>query len=195
MQDLAALRVAIDLLQVPSRMHAVRSKPLPDGVGFLLYVAAGDERAMADAARSTRRSPEFLLEASQFFIEQILLSPVSDSYRVLGADRSAASTELRRNMALLLKILHPDHYPNSERSIFAGRVTEAWNNLKTLERRSSYDALRNTHAEEESSDISARRPAEWQTVSATHVPTGSRPMRKRRPFRHALLDFLAHFRA
>ena len=50
-------------------------------------------------------------EASAFFIEQILLGPDADSYRVLGADRNAAAAELRRNMALLLRWLHPDMTP------------------------------------------------------------------------------------
>jgi hypothetical protein len=35
--------------------------------------------------------------------------------------------ELRRNMALLLRWLHPDL---AERSIFIGRVAAAWNNFK-----------------------------------------------------------------
>ncbi|SFV32762.1 J domain-containing protein [Hyphomicrobium facile] len=195
MQDLTALRVAIDILQVPSRMHATRSKPLPDGVGLLLSVAAGDEQVTANASRTTARSPEFLLEAAQFFVEQILLSPTSDSYRILGADRTATAIELRRNMALLLKILHPDHYQNVQRSIFAGRVTEAWNNLKTLERRNTYDAGRDTHAEEEHSRVPANRAAQWPPAIARHSQSSSRPIRRRRPLRRALLDFLAHFRA
>lgn len=195
MQDLTALRVAIDILQVPSRMHATRSKPLPDGVGLLLSVAAGDEEVTTNAARTTGRSPEFLLEAALFFIEQILLSPASDSYRILGSDRTATSIELRRNMALLLKILHPDHYQNVQRSIFAGRVTEAWNNLKTLERRNTYDADRDTHAEEGPSRLPANQTAQWLRASAQHSPASSRTTRRRRPLRHALLDFLAHFRA
>lgn len=195
MHDLAALRVAIDILQVPSRMHAVRSKPLPQGVGLLLYVAAGDGSMTAEAARITSRSPEFLLEAAQFFIEQILLSPASDSYRVLGATRNATSTELRRNMALLLKILHPDHYQNSERAIFAGRVTEAWNNLKTMERRSTYDAMRNTRPNEEPSQSSASQSEPWSPASSAQSPTISRPVRRRKSFRTALSDFLAQFKA
>uniref|UniRef100_UPI00403F605B J domain-containing protein n=1 Tax=Hyphomicrobium sp. ghe19 TaxID=2682968 RepID=UPI00403F605B len=175
-------------------MHATRSKPLPDGVGLLLFVAAGDEGVTTNAARTTGRSPEFLLEAAQFFIEQILLSPASDSYRILGADRTATSIELRRNMALLLKILHPDHYQNVQRSIFAGRVTEAWNNLKTLERRSTYDAGRHAYAAEEPSRLSANRASQWPQAVVRHSQANSRTARRRRPLRHALLDFLAHFR-
>jgi curved DNA-binding protein CbpA len=74
-----------------------------------------------------------------FFIEQVLLCPNSDSYRVLGADSQASSGELRRNMALLIKLLHPDKDPQGQRSIFANRVNQAWNDLKTPERRATYD--------------------------------------------------------
>ena len=76
-------------------------------------------------------------QASAFFIEQILLGPDADSYRVLGADRKASAPELRRNMALLLRWLHPDMH--HDHSIFAGRVTAAWETLKTPERRAAYD--------------------------------------------------------
>jgi curved DNA-binding protein CbpA len=77
--------------------------------------------------------------AAAFFIEQILLFPGADSYRVLGARQAATAGELRRNMALLLRWLHPDLDPKGERSIFAGRVTKAWEDLKTPERRAVYD--------------------------------------------------------
>ena len=80
-------------------------------------------------------------QAATFFIEQILFAPESDSYRVLGASPQASASELRRNVALLLRWLHPDLDPRGERSIFIGRVTAAWNDLKTPERRAAYDAM------------------------------------------------------
>ena len=43
-------------------------------------------------------------------------------------------------MALLMRWLHPDVDASAgERSIFAGRVTKAWENLKTPDRRAAYD--------------------------------------------------------
>src|SRR5262249_32076942 len=80
--------------------------------------------------------------AATFFIEQILFAPDADSYRVLGAEPQASPAELRRNLALLLRWLHPDLDPRGERSVFIGRVTAAWNNLKTPEKRAAYDELR-----------------------------------------------------
>ncbi len=135
----AALRAAIDLVQVPSRVHLLRAEPLPNGVEMLLRVAAGDEQAETDAATAVGRPRELVRRAAAFYIEQILLSPDADSYRVLGADPTATAHQLRHNMALLLRWVHPDIDRQGVRSLFAGRVTQAWEMLKTPERRAAYD--------------------------------------------------------
>lgn len=143
--DATAMKAAINLLHVPSRVRPMRSAALPEGVTTLLEIAAGDTELMRQAAELTSRTPAVVREAAAFFIEQILLAPDADSYRVLGAHPFATSAELRRNMAMLLKWLHPDMERNAkgngpDRSIFAGRVTLAWDDLKTPERRAAYDA-------------------------------------------------------
>src|SRR5262249_52748168 len=54
----------------------------------------------------------------------------------------------RRHMALLLKWLHPDLFQSSggnkgfNRSVYVNLVTNAWEAVKTAERRASYDASR-----------------------------------------------------
>ncbi len=133
------IRVAIELLHVPSRVRIARTEPLPAGVDLLLRIAAGEAEAEGTAIASTGRPRELVRQAAIFFIEQVLLCPNSDSYRVLGADSQASSGELRRNMALLMKWLHPDKDPQGQRSVFASRVTRAWDDLKTPKRRASYD--------------------------------------------------------
>jgi hypothetical protein len=142
MDHVASLNMAIDLVRAPSQVRLVRSAPLPDGVLTLLRIAAEDEEAISQATAATGRSRETVRQAAAFFIEQILFCPEADSYRVLGARPEASNSELRRNMALLLGWLHPDHDPHGQRSIFAGRVTHAWNDLKTQERRAAYDRSR-----------------------------------------------------
>lgn len=137
-----AVRVAIDLVQVPSRVRHQQSRPLPDGVAMVLRIAAGDERALSEASNAVDRPPALIRKAAAFFIEQILLHPAADSYRVLGANRKATASELRHNMALVLRCLHPDTNPQYDRSIFARRVTQAWEDLKTPERRTAYDKAR-----------------------------------------------------
>jgi hypothetical protein len=139
MGDAMALRIAIDLMHVPSRVRIARSEPLPPGVETVLSIAAGDEAAQVAASASTGRSRDFIEKAAGFFIEQVLLCPDADSYRVLGAMSDATNAELRRNMALLMRWVHPDLDPQQRRSVFATRVTRAWNDLKTNARRAAYD--------------------------------------------------------
>jgi hypothetical protein len=134
------IRMAIKLLHVPSRVRIARAEPLPAGVVLLLRIAAGEAEAERTAIASTGRPRELIRQAAIFFIEQVLLCPNSDSYRVLGADSQASIGELRRNMALLVKWLHPDQ--GGQRSMFASRVIRAWDDLKTPKRRASYDDAR-----------------------------------------------------
>lgn len=137
-----AVKAAIDLVQVPSRARYQQSSPLPSDVVTVLRIAAGDKQALSEASKALDRSPALIHKAAVFFIEQILLHPAADSYRVLGASGNATASELRHNMALVLRCLHPDANPQYDRSIFARRVTQAWEDLKTPERRAAYDKVR-----------------------------------------------------
>ena len=136
-----ALKAAFDLLHFPSQVRVIRAAPLPHDLLILLRIAAGDRDTTCEATQSSGRSQEQVREAAGFFLEQILLFPDADSYRVLGVNPEATNGELRRHMALLLRWLHPDLDRQGERSVFAGRVTRAWNDLKTPERRAAYDQL------------------------------------------------------
>src|SRR5215471_18195173 len=143
MDDCAALRLALDLLHIPWRAKVLRSEPLPRGIPLLLRIAGGDVEADRVAEGVMGRSRDVLHDAAAFFIEQILLHPEADNYRVLGATPDATAAELRRNMAWLMAWLHPDRAPKTERSVLVARVTRAWNDLKTPDRRAAYDeALR-----------------------------------------------------
>jgi hypothetical protein len=141
-QAAGALQLAIELVQQPSQVRLARSRPLPNDIRILLHIASGDEDVTRQAARRSHRSPAALRQAAIFFLEQVLLYPNSDSYRVLGAKPDASYGELRRNMALLLRWLHPDSGRHGGRAVFASRVTEAWDHLKTKHRRAAYDRKR-----------------------------------------------------
>ena len=114
--------------------------------------------------------------AAAFFIEQILLAPGADSYRVLGGNAQASNSDLRRNMALLLRWLHPDmeHNGTGDRSVFAARITLAWEDLKTAERRAAYDALQKGGARRIS------RPQQVRNAEAhgKQAGVGRRPARR-----------------
>lgn len=138
----AALRSAISLVSVPSQVRAVRLAPLPSGTTLLLAVAAGDPEALTEAMTLTGRTEDVLTGAAAFFIEQILLVPDADSYRALGCSPVASASELRTNMALLMRWLHPDVGTASQKDLYVSLVTKAWENVKTAERRQAYDAAR-----------------------------------------------------
>jgi hypothetical protein len=167
MEHATAVEAAIYLMRFPSQMRLIRSRPLPDGVLALLRIAAADDEVTRQAAAWVGRSPETIRQAAGFFIEQILLYPDADSYRVLGATPVTSNEDLRRNMALLLRWLHPD-LDHGERSVFATRVTRAWNDLKTRERRDTYDRSKRLSLADHSlrrKKRTARAPAKPQPMS------------------------------
>ena len=141
----AALDVALTLVQRPIMVRAVRRSPLPNGVRLLLEVAAEETDALRTAQTMTGRSQNALQEAAGFFIEQVMLCIDANSYRVLGGSPASSRRELRRNMALLMKWLHPDgkarRLPRADlnRDFLIPRVMRAWEDLKTDERRARYD--------------------------------------------------------
>lgn len=139
-ENLEALRAALDLAAVPSRRRQLRNGPLPEGVALLLRIVADDRDAIEASAKRMQRRPMELREAAAFYIEQIMLTPRADSYRVLGAQPGSPTAELRQNLALLCRWLHSDVCQDMARSVFFVRITSAWNNLKTPERRAAYDA-------------------------------------------------------
>ena len=139
MEEIAALKLAIEIVHVPWRVKLLRSEPLPDGVTLILRIASGEARAVSSAANLVDRPPHTIRKAAAFFIEQMLLFPEADSYRALGASPDISNENLRRNMAWLMAWLHPDHTRDEAHSTLAVRVSKAWNDLKTPERRAAYD--------------------------------------------------------
>ena len=63
-------------------------------------------------------------------------------------------------MALLLRWTHPDADRAGTRAAFASRITKAWENLKTQERRDSYDA---------SHPVAREAPPCWFDTSDRHA--------------------------
>lgn len=165
-----ALDAALALLKDPVSARGLHRTALPEGIPVLLAVAIGDEEVLAAAERRTGRARDVLLEAASFYVEQSLLSPSSDSYRVLGGTRASTHDELRRNMALLMRWLHPDLQAlrgtaaAANREVFSTRVTSAWGDLKSDERRETYDR---------------QHPAAAPTPAAATAPkTAARPAAK-----------------
>ena len=141
MRSAEAIAAALGMRSQPRLVSKACRMPLPRGMTFLLEVAVGDVDALRKAAALTDHPEAILQEATGFFIEQILLSQNADNYRTLGASRDASYAELRHNMALLMRWVHPDLIsggasgPCLDRSVYANRVTGAWEAVKTGARR------------------------------------------------------------
>lgn len=145
MSTRSALHLAIVLSQRPMMARGVRKMPLPNGVDEVLRIAAGDRDALEAAAERSKMPAVALQNAAAFYIEQVLMHGRADSYRVLGCERTATEAELRQHVALLMRWLHPDVAQHQsaallDRGVFVSRVTGAWNDLKTEERRRAYDS-------------------------------------------------------
>lgn len=166
-----ALIAALAMIEHPQAARLSSSSHLPKDVSFVLEIAAGEDEALGRATQRTGRSEAILQKAAAFFIEQVLLRSGGDSYRVLGCDKAAPAAELRRNMALLMRWLHPDVASNGSRgnrlnrSLFANRITQAWESIKTEERRAAYDASLSAKESELKAAMSA---------GTTHVGNPSR---------------------
>jgi hypothetical protein len=144
MLESSALHAALALLKDPVSVRKYHRAELPSGIRVMLAIAGGNEDAIRQAQQYTGQPRATLQEAAAFFVEQVLLAYDSDSYRVLGGTQRSSHEELRRNMALLMRWLHPDlqgqgNHGAIDREVFSNRVTRAWEDLKTEERRRAYD--------------------------------------------------------
>ncbi len=181
--EIEALRAAIYLLHLPAGLRLAREQSLPDGVPLLLEVAAGEEAATAACAAKLERPGDLVRDAAGFYIEHVVMIPDADAFRTLGARRDATDAELRRNMAMLLRWAHPDVDRQGERTVFAGRITRAWEALKTPERRASYEAANPPRPRAKSSPSRAKRNR-LATASGGAAPSSGRPVgQDKRPSR------------
>ena len=185
--ELAALHAALGLAARPTLVDHARLAALPAGMSLLLEIAAGDKEAIKRCVECTNASEGEIRAASEFYIEQVMLSERHDSYRTLGADRFASSATLRRNMALLMRWLHPDvaaqssHGARIDRTVFAERVAAAWEDLKTEERRFAYDAQVKTEPKESDEAV---KPSKFRRAKhrwATGRPKASKKVGRKKP--------------
>ena len=142
---------------------------------------------MQEAIALVKRDAETVTRAAAFFIEQVFLFPEADSYRVLGARPDASTVELRQHMAVLLKWLHPDTENSGERAVLAHRVTQAWQDLKTEEKRAEYDLRQQSSARRSGKfDLKGRLTGAGSLRSSTKKTVGNpKPVQRIRKLRRA----------
>ncbi|WP_363350131.1 hypothetical protein [Methylocystis echinoides] len=142
--ELAAIRAALSLTSLPPFRRQLRKAALPEGMDLLLSVAV-DGGAAAAVATRLQRSPQQIMEAAGFFIEQIMLAPGGDSYRTLGGSRETPSQQLRQHFVYLCKWIHAEERDGFTAKAYLVKITQAWNNIKTPDRRAAYDQSLDAH--------------------------------------------------
>lgn len=170
-----ALLLALNLLSRPGLARAMRESPLPEDIGLLIRIVAEDETALAEAQGQTGQSAERLRRAAALYIQQVLFTPGTDPYRVLGGTASTPHPELRQHMRLLMKWLHPDTSRNQWESVFAERVLSAWRDVRTGPAQPARASRRK------------RRPVR---SPAFRVPWITRPAAPRKYSRAAVISFV-----
>lgn len=164
----AAIDLVLALFKDPGLVAEFRERALPGDIGQVIRIAAGEGAATEAAVEATGIAAEALAEACVFFLQQMLFAPGADSYRVLGARPDDPQDRLREHYRWLMKWLHPDRNPDGWEAVYAERVTTAWQDLKTPDRRAEYDE----RAPSVSLPMVTLPQANWRRPVAEHAPRG-----------------------
>jgi hypothetical protein len=122
------IETALDFARMPALARNVVWPPIPKDIIEVMRIAAASPEACREAAHATGETPEALIQAARFYLQQSLLRPDADAYRVLGLQPGAARATAREHMRWLMQWLHPDHNGELE-AVYAERVLKAWRDL------------------------------------------------------------------
>lgn len=135
------LETALALHRAPGERFRLRERPLPPGTIHLIEIAAGTPGSLRTAAEELGEPEELVLDASRFYLEQMLFADANaDAYRVLGVSADTPTEDIRRHHRLLQRWLHPDRAQAGDAAVFSTRVNQAWSQLRAPESRLAYDA-------------------------------------------------------
>jgi hypothetical protein len=123
-----ALEMALDLARMPAIAQPMSAAPLPGDVLEVIRIAAEEPDACRSAALNTGVSEKVLIEASRFYLQQVLFRPNADCYRILGIAPDAPRALARDHMRWLLQWLHPDRNGGWE-AVYAKQIVNAWREL------------------------------------------------------------------
>ena len=117
--------LALDLARMPVLAQSIDKPPLPSDIFEVMQIATASPEVCQSAARATGQPAAVLVEAARFYLQQVLLRPDADPYRVLGLPRGASRELARSHLRCLLQWLHPDVNKDLD-SVYAERVLKAW---------------------------------------------------------------------
>lgn len=137
-----ALEQALAAFHAPALLLRLRERALPDDALLLVRIAAGETEARESASAISGESEAVIVEAAVLFIQQLMFFPGSDSYRVLGVAAQAPGSLIKEHHRWLVRWLHPDRNLDEWDAVYADRVSHAWQDLRTPQRRREYDNTR-----------------------------------------------------
>src|SRR5215469_14603533 len=100
--------LALDLARIPAVARSTGAPAIPPNVIELMRIAAGSPEACEAAVAKTGERTSVVIEAARFYLQQVLLRPDADCYRVLGIKPATSRATAREHMRWLLEWLHPD---------------------------------------------------------------------------------------
>lgn len=158
----------------PTLRHILRKQPLPGDIDLVMRLAAASQPLLDDTAERLSVDAATLLEAARFYLQQVLLEPGVDAYRILGTTPDAPLARIHEHYRLLQRWLHPDRRNAEGESPFAARLNWARQQLRNENARVAYDAMRvrQLPATGAGKPASTARSGEWTT---TPVPASARP--------------------
>jgi hypothetical protein len=120
-----AVHLALELARMPAFASSMAASPLPADVLEVIRIAAKSPDACRSAALATGEPEPALVEAARFYVQQILLRPDADCYRILGLQPGDSRELARVHMRWLLQWLHPDRNDGWD-AVYAKRIVTAW---------------------------------------------------------------------
>jgi hypothetical protein len=118
------------LWRAPRLARVMRSKQPPEGLTFLLRILSGERQALDEAQRLTRLDEDAIIPIVEFYVLRVMLFRGAPPRRVLGVERGAERSQIRRHMGYLMNWLHPDRESSTWRVAFARRVLDSWHQIE-----------------------------------------------------------------
>lgn len=117
----------IALMRCPALAPVMVARDVPSDVFEVMRVAADPEACRA-AAKILGIPAAILDVAAKHYVKQVLLHPNASYHRMLGIAPNASREEARRNLAWLLRWLHPDRNRSWD-AVHTRRIVAAWHEI------------------------------------------------------------------
>ena len=134
MAERHVIDLALDLARMPALARSSVVPLPPPNIIELMRIAAACPEACEAAVAKAGEPVQVVIEASRFYLQQVLFRPDADCYRILGIEPAASRATARSHMRLLLQWLHPDRNNNSWDAVYAERVLKAWREVSASDR-------------------------------------------------------------